>query len=122
MLNISYTERGIRDGCKNNYIDWIFRFRKDYILKKLLKKYSDKKIGVIINDFGKIGVDVELIDRDGIKMSSINSGSIFCSCKSDQFIKAMMEVIKENVDTILVESSGPGKSINTTENTGDNKK
>lgn len=79
---------------------------KTTFLTKLLEKYSDKKIGVIMNDFGKIGIDVELIDRDGIKMAEINSGSIFCSCKSDQFIKAMMEVIKENVETILVESSG----------------
>jgi G3E family GTPase len=79
---------------------------KTTFLKKLLEKYSHKKIGVIMNDFGKIGVDVELIDRGGIKMAEINSGSIFCSCKSDQFIKAMMEVIKEDVETILVESSG----------------
>ena len=79
---------------------------KTTFLKKLLEKHSDQKIGVVMNDFGKIGVDAELVERDGIKMAEINSGSIFCSCKSDQFVKAMMEVIKENVDTILVESSG----------------
>ncbi len=79
---------------------------KTTFLKKLIEKHSDQKIGVVMNDFGKIGVDAELIDRDGIKIAEINSGSIFCSCKSDQFVKAMLEVIKENVETILVESSG----------------
>ena len=39
-------------------------------------------------------------------IKKIYDGSIFCSCKSDKFVEAMLEVIKAKPDNIIVEASG----------------
>jgi len=80
---------------------------KTTLLNNLLKQLSDKKTGVIVNEFGDINVDAQLIDieeKDGI--SEINSGSIFCSCLSGSFVKTIAEYKDLDLDYLLVESSG----------------
>ena len=53
---------------------------KTSLLLHLLDNLEDKKIGIIQNEFGKLSIDGMLVERNGIKMTEINRGSIFCTC------------------------------------------
>lgn len=79
---------------------------KTSLLKKLLLQESDRKIGVIMNEFGKISIDGELISSNGVNMTQINRGSIFCSCLKLNFVQALAEMLDQDLDLVVVESSG----------------
>ncbi len=79
---------------------------KTTVLLRLLDVLKDKKVGVIQNEFGKIGVDGTIIKRDNIEMIEINKGSIFCSCLKISFAQALAEMSKMDLDYVFVESSG----------------
>lgn len=75
-------------------------------MKHLLTGFDNKKIGVVINEFGKQGVDGSLLKREGLLMDEINNGSIFCSCRADQFINSLLKLSKLELDMVFVETSG----------------
>lgn len=79
---------------------------KTSLLLHLLDHITDKKIGIIQNEFGKLSVDGERIQRGGITMTEICRGSIFCSCLKLTFAQSLAEMGKMNLDVVFVESSG----------------
>ena len=85
---------------------------KTTILLKLLDTLKDKRIGVIQNEFGKLGIDGEILRNDHIQMVEINRGSIFCSCLRLSFVQALSEMAAHHFDYLFVESSGLGDPSN----------
>ena len=79
---------------------------KTSLLLHLLDHITDRKIGIIQNEFGKISVDGERIQRGGITMTEICRGSIFCSCLKLTFVQSLAEMGKMDLDQVFVESSG----------------
>lgn len=79
---------------------------KTTFLTNILEKLDDKKIGIIQNEFGKLSVDGELINKNGIEMTEISRGSIFCSCLKLSFVEALAEMGKMDLEYVFVESSG----------------
>jgi G3E family GTPase len=79
---------------------------KTTFLKRLIQEYSDSRIGVIVNEFGQIGIDGTLIAQNGIEMTEINNGSMFCTCKKANFIQALIRFSELPIDVLLIESSG----------------
>jgi G3E family GTPase len=79
---------------------------KTTLLKNFLKNYSEIKVGVIVNEFGKIGIDGKLVERENMDLIEINNGSIFCSCLENAFIKGLIDLLDYNLDKIFVETSG----------------
>ncbi|MDO5111013.1 MAG: CobW family GTP-binding protein [Clostridia bacterium] len=79
---------------------------KTSLLLHLLEQMQDKKIGVIQNEFGKLGIDGEIIRRNGVEMTEIGRGSIFCSCLKLSFVQALSEMGRMELDYVFVESSG----------------
>ena len=79
---------------------------KTSFLLNILDNVKDKKIGIIQNEFGKINVDGEIVRRNGIEMTEISRGSIFCSCLKLSFVQALAEMSKKDLDYVFVESSG----------------
>lgn len=79
---------------------------KTTFLTNVLNKLSDKKVAVIMNEFGKVGIDGEIIKRDGMELLEINRGSIFCSCLQLKFVSALTEIADRDMDYVFVESSG----------------
>ena len=57
---------------------------KTTLLQKILEEYSDQKIGVLINEFGAVSIDSELVEGEGIDMTELSNGSIFCACLKDR--------------------------------------
>lgn len=79
---------------------------KTTFLKHLLTGYQEKKIGVIVNEFGDMGIDGKLVERNGIRLVEINHGSIFCSCLKGGFVKTLIGFSKEDIDILVIENSG----------------
>ena len=88
---------------------------KTTLLIKLMEKLKGKKIGVIQNEFGKLGIDGEIIRNDDSQMIEINKGSIFCSCLKLKFVSALAEMAGKGFDYLFVESSGLGDPSNVEE-------
>jgi G3E family GTPase len=83
---------------------------KTTLLQNLLALYRDKKAGVIINEFGDLGVDSSRIPvRDGIVTTELNGGQIFCSCLSGSFVNSIAAYAGLDVDVLFVEASGLAK-------------
>ena len=88
---------------------------KTTFLKRILCNWEGKKIGVIQNDLGKVNIDGELIEKDGLELREISQGSIYCSCRKLDFVKALAELAQRDLQYVLVESSGIGDPSNVEE-------
>jgi G3E family GTPase len=79
---------------------------KTTFLTNVLNNLSEQKVGVIMNEFGKIGIDGQIIKKEGMELIEINKGSIFCSCLKLSFAQAMIEMADQSLKYLFVESSG----------------
>ncbi|MFW6155087.1 MAG: CobW family GTP-binding protein [Planctomycetota bacterium] len=67
----------------------------------------DRDPALIINEFGTIGVDGQLIREGRWRRYEINSGSIFCVCTQVQLRKALEELATEvRPGVVLLEATG----------------
>ena len=79
---------------------------KTTLLNKILSDYSDQRIAVLINEFAPVAVDESLVNESAKMLYSIKAGTLFCSCKSNEFVDKLLELLDYGLDMILVESSG----------------
>lgn len=80
---------------------------KTTFLKKFVADFKNQKIALIINEFGSNNVDGKLLAELDASVAEINNGSIFCSCRAEQFENAVLDVLqKQHPDLIFVEASG----------------
>lgn len=79
---------------------------KTTFLKKFIKLFPEKRLHLIINEFGKEGIDGKLLEEMKVEMAEINNGSIFCNCKLDKFEYELEKAIDIKPDIIIVEASG----------------
>lgn len=79
---------------------------KTTFLKNFIRLFAGQKIQLIINEFGQEGVDGVLLSDLGAYLSEIAGGSVFCSCRLDQFENVLRKSADINADVILVEASG----------------
>lgn len=81
---------------------------KTTMIKKLMSVVSswNEKLVLIENEFGKIGIDGDLVKREGIEVYEISQGCICCTLKND-FMYTLIEIAdKLKPDRILFEPSG----------------
>lgn len=80
---------------------------KTSFLKKFAPLFPDKRIALIINEFGANSVDGSLLRDVDAALKEIDNGSIFCSCRAEQFEASIIEIMEaRNPDYIFVEASG----------------
>lgn len=79
---------------------------KTSMLLKILDNLAGQKVGIIQNEFGRIDVDSEILKRDGLVMTELTRGSIFCTCLQLKFAQALAEMSKQDIEYLFVESSG----------------
>lgn len=79
---------------------------KTTLLKQLLDEFKDEKIGVIVNEFGQISIDGALVEKEGIKMTELTNGSIFCACIKDNFVASLIALSAEDISYLFIEASG----------------
>ena len=81
---------------------------KTTFLNRIIGRFpKDKKLTLLVNEFGEIGVDGTLVEGEDIDMMEISKGSIFCVCVKTDFIKGLY-ALNSNVkpDVLLIESTG----------------
>jgi G3E family GTPase len=81
---------------------------KTTFLNRIISVFPrDRKLTVLMNEFGEIGVDGTLIQGENVDMLEISKGSIFCVCVKTDFIKGLYELsTKVQPDALFIESTG----------------
>ena len=79
---------------------------KTTFLKKLIDAYKDRRLHLVINEFGREGVDGAILSGLGAAINEINNGSIFCSCRIDKFEEVLASLEDSPAELVFVESSG----------------
>lgn len=81
---------------------------KTTFLNRIIQRFpKDKKLMILMNEFGEIGIDGTLIESEDLQMMEISKGSIFCVCVKTDFIKGLYEIGQKNPpDVLIIESTG----------------
>jgi len=80
---------------------------KTTFLKNFIRYFPDRRVRLIINEFGRVGVDGALLREAGAAMDEIAGGSVFCTCRLDRFEETLDRAMAaEPPDVLLVEASG----------------
>jgi G3E family GTPase len=67
---------------------------------------TKKKVVIIVNDFGKIGIDGKVMEKYGLSVTEMPSGCICCTLGSD-FLETVRTVAdKFRPDLVIVEPTG----------------
>ncbi len=80
---------------------------KTTLLNRVLKENHGKKYAVIVNEFGEIGIDNDLVVGADEEIFEMNNGCICCTVRGD-LIRIIGGLMKrsDNFDAILVETTG----------------
>ena len=88
---------------------------KTTLLNRILKEFHGKRIAVIENEFGEVGIDDSLIEQRSMAMEEniieMNNGCICCTVRGD-LIAGLKKLIKNStksgkaLDGVIVETTG----------------
>ncbi|MDY6896882.1 MAG: GTP-binding protein [Cyanobacteriota bacterium] len=80
---------------------------KTTLLNHILTNQQGLKTAVLVNEFGEIGIDNELVVSTDDNMVELNNGCICCTINSD-LVDAVYKVMErqENIDYLVVETTG----------------
>lgn len=84
---------------------------KTTLISELLKNPLDKRIAVIVNEFGDVGIDGELIKASCAcgeeDIVELNNGCLCCTVQ-EEFLPTMVKLMerKDQIDHIIIETSG----------------
>ncbi|WP_455599463.1 GTP-binding protein [Cloacibacillus sp.] len=94
--------------CKVFLLSGFLGSGKTTLLKHLLEMHPEgERIAVLMNEFGKAGVDGDVVRKNGLEIIEISRGSIFCACAKGDFLRGLYTILKDYQPTILlVEASG----------------
>jgi len=90
---------------------------KTTLLNRILTEQHGKRYAVIINEFGEVGIDNDLVVDADEEVFEMNNGCICCTVRGDliRIIGGLMKR-KDKFDAILVETTGladPGPVVQT---------
>ncbi|MFN7065696.1 MAG: CobW family GTP-binding protein [Aquificaceae bacterium] len=74
-----------------------------FLLNSLIKRYKDRRIGILVNDFGEISYDKVRLYRDSFKVLGVEGRCVCCSGMGE-LLEALSKV--RDVEVLLVETSG----------------
>lgn len=80
---------------------------KTTLLNHILTNQEGVKTAVLVNEFGEIGIDNELIISTGEDMVELNNGCICCTINND-LVEAVYKVLErqDQIDYLVVETTG----------------
>ncbi|MFP4053256.1 MAG: CobW family GTP-binding protein [Phycisphaerae bacterium] len=85
---------------------------KTTLLNRLLRldSLAGRRIALIINEFGSLGVDGQLVDIEGlgpVETFELNRGSLFCVCIKTDFLKTLATIAAVvRPDVLIIEATG----------------
>lgn len=84
---------------------------KTTLVHNMIKNANGKKIAVLVNEFGEVGIDGDIIKSgcgdDECNLIELANGCICCTVQ-EEFLPAMLDLIerKDDIDHIVIETSG----------------
>ena len=85
---------------------------KTTFLKNFIRSFENQRLHIIVNEYGKEGIDGKLLREVGTVLDEINNGSIFCSCRLDKFQEVLQKALESQPDVIIIEASGLSNPTN----------
>ena len=90
---------------------------KTTLLNRILSEDHGRRYAVIVNEFGEIGIDHELITHSSEELFEMNNGCICCTVRGD-LIRTLHQLLQRpgRFDAIIVETTGladPGPVVQT---------
>jgi G3E family GTPase len=81
---------------------------KTTFLNRIIRGFPpDRKLMVLMNEFGEIGIDGRLVEGDDLDLLEISKGSIFCVCVKTDFIRGLARIAAEvQPDVLVIEATG----------------
>jgi G3E family GTPase len=81
---------------------------KTTLVNHVLTHHANVNIGVIVNEFGEVGIDGDLIVADEEALIEIRNGCICCTVRTDLVagVKLLLERSDLKLDRLIVETSG----------------
>lgn len=80
---------------------------KTTLLNRILSEQHGKRYAVIVNEFGEIGIDNDLVVGADEEVFEMNNGCICCTVRGDliRIISGLMKRLK-GFDAIILETTG----------------
>ncbi len=75
------------------------------VTEKLVKR-TGKKVSIIVNDFGAIGIDGRIMEKYGLQIMELSSGCICCTLGPD-LVRTVHEIdLNIDPDLVIIEPTG----------------
>ncbi|MBN2088403.1 GTP-binding protein [candidate division KSB1 bacterium] len=80
---------------------------KTTLLNRLIQFYQSQRTVLLINEFGQIGIDGELLIQGNYEKIELNKGSLFCICVRTDFIEEVRKIACQiRPDLLIIEATG----------------
>ncbi|TSE00965.1 GTP-binding protein [Skermania sp. ID1734] len=81
---------------------------KTTLLNHVLRHPSGARIGVVVNDFGKVNIDAMLVAGQVDAMVSLGNGCVCCVVDTDDLDRVLhrLAAVRPALDSIVIEASG----------------
>ncbi|HJO96167.1 MAG TPA: GTP-binding protein [Victivallales bacterium] len=80
---------------------------KTTLLNRLIEHYGSINTVLLINEFGTIGIDGQLLKEGNYHKIELNRGSLFCICIRTDFISEVKRITDEiKPDLLIIEATG----------------
>jgi G3E family GTPase len=80
---------------------------KTTLLNRILTEHHGKRVAVIENEFGEIGIDHQLVIQSDEEIFELNNGCICCRVRGDLIrILAKLRQRRDKFDMVLIETTG----------------
>ncbi|UCE05164.1 MAG: GTP-binding protein [bacterium] len=80
---------------------------KTTLLNRLIEHYKSKRTALLINEFGKVGIDGELLVEGNYEKIELNKGSLFCICVRTDFIFEVEKIATQlKPELLIIEATG----------------
>jgi G3E family GTPase len=81
---------------------------KTTLVNHLLNNNEQFRIGVVVNEFGEVGIDGQLIVSDQEALIEINNGCVCCTVRADLVasVKELLLSAGSRLDRLIIETSG----------------
>lgn len=81
---------------------------KTTLVNQLLAQCGDAYVGIIVNEFGEVGIDGQLIVADDQPLIEITNGCVCCTVRKDLSVAVgeLLQRAGRPVDRLIIETSG----------------
>src|SRR5881409_3057507 len=108
LYTVANRSRAMADKIPVTVLTGYLGAGKTTLLNRILSEPHGKKFAVIVNEFGEIGIDNELVVGADEEVFEMNNGCICCTVRGDliRIIEGLMRR-KGKFDAIIVELAFP---------------